>query len=165
MIVSLSRGEMVLGATVGGARQAANMIRDAKDHNGAEVLDGALMHIIGARAEIAVCKALNLHWSGAFDLGAPDVGGCYEVRARSKPNYTDMRLEKKDEAKDCPFILAVPTSLKYDAFELLGWTTPREGCRQEYWKEYTPGRPAYFVPRGDLHRMEILTPPPTTVLQ
>jgi hypothetical protein len=151
-MVTLSPGDMCLGAMVGGVRQAANLHKERSNLYGAEASDPTAIHVLGARGEIVVSRAFNLYWSGALDFSAPDVGGWIDVRSRSRDHW-DLILHDKDP--DRPVVLVLAQE-KPDQFRLAGWLMASDGKQQKYVQTPRPGGTAYFVPQAALRPLEEL---------
>ena len=117
-----------------------------------QVRNGWQIHCDGACGEAAVAKAFGLYWDGSIgDFGATDVG---EYQVRTNPNeWGDLILHERDNDAD-PYILVL--SHGSPDFNLRGWIYGSEGKLSEYWRDGSPGRPAFFVPQDKLRPIEEL---------
>jgi hypothetical protein len=104
--------------------------------------------IEGAAGEIAVAKYLNAYWPGSGKVGAPDVGERHDVRTTQNHNY--KLILHDEDADERIFWLVTGSNGRY---KIHGWIKGHEGKQQKFWTEQT-GRPAYFIPQGDLHKID-----------
>jgi hypothetical protein len=118
--------------------------------------DGDQLHLQGCRGELACCKALNLHWSGAegIQFGAIDVGGTIEVRTRSEA-WHDLILRPKDR-EDLPYVLAIAHGLR--RIDLVGWILGSDGKQPAHWDKPNGRPPAFFVKQRYLYPINTLRP-------
>jgi hypothetical protein len=148
--VRLTEKEQREAAQNGHDRQGQSIGAGLKDRYGASPEDGLGLHLLGALGERAAAKGLGIPWMPTVNtFKKPDVGP-YQVRTASR-HYYDLRLHKRD-ADDEIFLLVTE---QHGVYILQGWLWGREGKQQRYMKEYVRGRPAYFVPRRDLHRCDL----------
>jgi hypothetical protein len=124
MIVKLSAQEIVTAAGIGMRRQTYAMTNELRQYgNGTQEWFDA--HIMGAMAEYAVAKTLNLFWHAHIGkIDQPDVGGFVEVRMRRVPGSgTDLAIRPKDKDQ-LPFVQVLG---RYDGtFDIVGWLFGRE---------------------------------------
>lgn len=124
MIIKLTAQEIITAASIGMRRQTYAMSNGLRQYgNGKQEWFDA--HIMGAMAEFAVAKTLNLFWHAHIGkTDAPDVGGFVEVRMRRVPGYgTDLAIRPKDK-DHLPFVQVLGS---YDgAFDLVGWMYGRD---------------------------------------
>lgn len=151
-VITLTEGEVRHGALEAVFRQSQNLTIGRLDRNGCGLDGGWDKHINGALGEIAAARAVGRYWEGMGALGnlrARDVLGA-QVRWTSG---TELRIMKSDPPDD-PFILVTGRAPK---FTVWGWLRAREGQRHEYLSDKGNGRPpCYFVPRDDLHDLDLL---------
>jgi hypothetical protein len=155
MIIALTWAEMQIAYMVAGQRRIMNMKKRLPGKYGAPEKEGSEeLDLIAARGEMAVAKALNLYWSGTVgDYGAIDVGGCVEVRSRTK-DWHALILHPEDQ-DDLPFVLAdvsAPPNIR-----LVGWLYGKEGKSDRFWSDPSgKNRPAFFIEQKHLHPMNEL---------
>ena len=144
--IKLSSTEMFLAAQVGVMRQIQNLNKGRKGAYGSGSNNDWQLHIEGAMGECAVAKAMGIYWNGAIgDLDAGDVGRL-QVRTRSSHRY-ELILHKRDSDDD-KYILVTGKNGQY---RLHGWIKGNEGKNPDYWSDPAGGRPAFFVPQGELN--------------
>jgi hypothetical protein len=152
VIVRLTAAELMIAANIAVMRQITGLTVATQKY-GAEKNNRAWEnHITGAQGEMAVAKHFNLYWNGTVgEFDKVDVGGVIEVRAqqrKGKPEWQKLILHPADD-DDLPYVLV---SCEAPDFELIGWLHGRDGKLQKHWSDPTgTNRPAYFVPRADLH--------------
>jgi len=150
--VRLSKIEFFQAVNVGVIRQMQNKAKGRKDRFGAEKMDGWGIHIEGACGEAAVAKYLNIFYNGNIgNLSACDVNNNarnVEVRTAAK-NHHSLILHKSDK-DDSVYILVCGEA---PVFNIKGWVMGRDGKKNEYWKDPTNNRPAFFVPQNALKPM------------
>ena len=146
--VQLTWPEVYLAAHVGSLRNVQSL-RDCEPAYGCELDNTWTYNIEGTAGELAVAKHLNLFWSGAIgNRKAHDVGG-YQVRTNTSRRLDDMRLHPPD--KDDHVFISVLSFLP--VFVICGWILARDGKRREWWREGSPKRPCFWVPRRFLRPM------------
>lgn len=146
--IRLTPAELKLAAQMGCMRQISNLYKDRRDAYGCPLTIGWQVHIEGCAGELAVAKHLNLFWNGNFEnLNADDVGR-FQVRTADSHNRR-LILHDKDQ-DDRIFILVTGMS---PSFLIQGWIRAADGKQSRYWTDPAGGRPAYFVPKGDLNPM------------
>jgi hypothetical protein len=153
--VRLKRSEFLYAAKIGVTRHVEDKINGRKNQNGAGRGDEWRHDTVGALGEMAVAKYLGIYWNGNLgDLGAADVGSL-EVRACSEVGYRLILHEPEEgDDPDALFIHAVVSEDLFPQIRLGGWIRAENGQREKYWSDPAGGRPAYFVPSGDLHPMD-----------
>lgn len=148
ILVPLESYEFDLAVYVGGRRcQEAHAIGGAASYSQRSgKLDDQQVHIMGAGAEVAVAKWLNLFWPGTVNTwrkGVADVGRLVEVRWRSQPHY-----QLKVQLDDDPQRIYV---LVRGSFLIVGWLWGKEAMQREWIKDFgAVGSPAYFPPNEKL---------------
>lgn len=150
MIVRLSPGECRAAAYVGINRRLDSMRNQRPEvHGAAAGGDYWTIDVEAAGAELAVAKALGVHWTG-LDGPDKDVGDVAGAQVRhSRRQDASLILHERD-ADDDRFVLV--TGALPD-MTVRGWCWGREGKRPHHWRTSVP-RPAYFVPQSALRRME-----------
>ena len=151
--VCLAPAEILHGATCGAMRCVQNIKKQRQHRYGAE--DESVWHtnINGALGEIAVAKFLGRYWDGMGALGdlhALDVRGV-NVRWAAKDWY-HLLLHPADP-NDVPFVHVTGDAPHY---VLHGWILARDGKVDQFWKDPTGNRPAFFVPASALLPMSTL---------
>lgn len=153
--VTLTWEELHQSAIVGCNRKIRALRKDFDHRYGYDPSSAAEdwgTNILGAIAEMAVAKHLNIFWADRPELDYKGDVGRYQVRTTWRPNGS---LLLHDDDKDGQvFILACgcpPT------WRLAGWLLAVDGKQPRYWQTRT-GRPCYMVPQTDLHDMFVLPP-------
>lgn len=149
-MIELSPSEIQIALLVGGIRQTESMRRNRKDAHGyksasASVLD---IHVEGAAAEMAYCKARGVYWgAGVNTFKAADVGNKVQVRSTKLRN--GCLIVREDDHDDHYYVLVVG---QIPSFEVVGWILGRDAKRSE-WKRSPEGREeAFFVPQNQLKK-------------
>lgn len=107
------------------------------------------MHRLGATGEVAAAVLLGLE-AHLFSeqtarRGSADLPGDIEVKTRSRHKY-DL-IVQRDERPDKRIVLV---TIERDKVLLQGWCVAGDVMNQKYWADPAGGRPAYFVPKGEL---------------
>jgi len=153
-IVTLTPGEMLMGANVGVMRNLNAIVKGYEDKHGFEEEEQWEVNIVAAQAEVAVAKYLNLYWSGATSFAA-DVGGLVEVRSVAA-EYKRL-LVYKTSADEKPFVSVWRIDKKKMDFDLRGWMYGKDAKVDKYWCDPKgSGRFNFFVETRDLHPMNRL---------
>lgn len=135
-----------------------------KDAYGAEKDDGLGLEkgFVGCIAETAVAKHFGIYWR-PFEFGIVDVGP-YEVRGTTNQRgrlILHPRTGDRGDRDENAFILAYVLKTRLPVVTLVGWIMGRDGKIDEWWGEANPnrpnGRPAYWVPPGELHDIRLLS--------
>ena len=142
--------EMLSAALVGVMRQIRHRTKGDQHKWAAPIVGGWERDIESSCAEKYVSKNLREYWFYGVN-GATDVGP-YQVRHTV---LADGRLVLHPDDKDDEiFILTIGRA---PTFEMIGWCYGREGKLRAYWEDPQKSeRPAYFVPRTVVHRMDQL---------
>lgn len=152
MQITLNASELMTAATAGVRRQIRAIVNGSRHR---VELESTKMrefdsHIVGAMAELAVARGLNLYWSGFGDgSDTTDVGSAtegVEVRCRRIGGAgLDLAIRESDVSNK-PYVLvheAIPV------FTLVGWLYAREARAAG-----TPGPGGLlYVPPNKLHDM------------
>jgi hypothetical protein len=151
--VRLSWAEVLQAASVGAMRK----VQCLKEHwtpgagrNNHD--DDWTPNIEGAAGEMAVAKHLGIYWSGSLGNYKADDVGSYQVRTNTSRQWTDMSIRTKD--RDDRIYISVLSFLP--EFVICGWLAGNDCKRQEWWRDGTPGRPCFWVPRGALQPISAL---------
>lgn len=159
-MIHLTPDEALQAANVGCRRNAFALSKGYQHRNNGKG-DGWQWHVQGACGEMAVGKALDLHWSGHVGKTDQHDVGPYEVRTVSNP--TGELPFRKGDPLNAVYILVIRVApLDY---QLVGWIYGHD-CLVKG-RLYDPtgsGRdPAHFVKQADLEPMATLPPPTATV--
>lgn len=147
--VELTWREVYLAGVVNVARTVDNLHQGKRDRYGLAYDDmGESRGWMGAIAEIAVAKYLNIYWV-TLEPGVIDVGHV-EVRAVGAPGH---RLLLHDEDRDAPFVSVLVERKRLPVVTLRGWYYAENGKQSEYWAEPVSGRGCYCIPNNLLHPM------------
>ncbi len=155
--ITLTWAEMLIAANVGVMRNVQSMRLgrgriDSPTHQFGGMDFAWASNIEGAAGEMAVAKHLGLFWSGAIgDIEADDVGP-YQVKTNTSRKWDDLILRKWNK----PDRIYISVLSFAPRFIITGWISGSEGMQERFYREGTPGMPAYFVPRSILHPMSDL---------
>lgn len=159
--LTLTYHEVTHAATVGLARHWSALKRSLRETNGSERANHWFTHQLGAIGELAVAKALSVHWSGNVGKeGRPDIvykGLSIEVRAVTDPRHR-LIVHPEDQADF--FVLTVLDELP--CVKIAGAISAAGAKTAEFWQDPQGGRPAFFVPAQALSSLHILQPVPAT---
>jgi hypothetical protein len=152
MIVRLTFEEVHAASIAGLRRELKNYWEGVPDLSPPKQgeRDGFSQQIFGAIAELAVCKALDRHWSGLVDSSrtkAPDIGG--EIDARYNANGRAFVKARDEDGRRIVFVTGSMREL-----HLYGWIAAEDAKRSE-WLAYE-GAGYYIVPADHLHPIETL---------
>ena len=155
MIIELSPQEMITAGTIGVRRQVAALFQNRRPSHGAHDNSDSRAfddHIIGAMAEYAVAKTLNLFWDPSIGkVKKGDVGGFVEVRVRRVGGTgLDLVIRPGDE-DDAPYVLV---HAEVPRFFIKGWLYGRDGKAGGFvWNEQ---RRLWFIPPEKINAIEEL---------
>ena len=149
--------EREMARAEGFRRQAVNEAQGLRGRNGgawkgSKALD---IHLLGAAGEVAVASYLGLkeHLFKETEAkrGSDDLPGI-DIKTRSKHSY-DLIVQKQ-ENPDKKFVLV---TIENQQTLLHGWCYGRQAMDVRYWADPARGRPAFFMPKENLHPMETLS--------
>lgn len=150
-LIKLTRQEMRTAAYTGVERNLSALVNKLPTSYGAtERKTEWQNHVVGAIAEYAVAKFLNVYWNPAVDINFQELIGDvqnYQVRATTWPQGC-LLLHPKDK-DEAPFILAV---IESNIVTLKGWLYGYEGKAIGEIKEFG----TYWVSQNKLHPMDRL---------
>ena len=151
MKVTLTAAELATAAQVGSARHIDSLVNKRRP-GFRENYAGELWarHIEGACGELAFCKAYGIYWNGSVNaFGEADVGANIQIRTSENGRKLKVRTDEDDGA------IVVLVAGKAPRYEIVGWIVAKE-AKQDKWLSDPGGygKPAYFVPRTALNRME-----------
>ena len=113
------------------------------------------IHLLGAAGEMAVASHLGMK-SFLYQATEAERGSCdlpnIDVKTRSKAAY-DL-IVQKNEPPEKKYILV---TIQDKTTLIHGWIYGKEAMQEKFWADPAKGRPAYFVPKQNLHPMETLT--------
>ena len=138
-------------------RQAVNEAKRLRGRNGGASFGGKALdiHLLGAAGEMAVASYLGmkheLYKETEAKKGSDDLPGV-DVKTRSKASY-DLIVQKNEDPKK-KFVLV---TIENQQTLLHGWCYGEDAMQEKFWADPARGRPAYFVPKENLHSMETLT--------
>jgi hypothetical protein len=145
--IILSPNELALAHFEGERRHLVHLRRGDPMVNDTE--RSLLKDLTGASGELAVCKYLNLAWTGVEGPHRRDCGGLVEVRATDLSHGRLWGYEKDPDTVPSVFAVQETPAL----FELRGWLWGREVKREEH----REGPNLFYVPRGvPLRPMKLL---------
>ncbi len=144
--VELTPTELLMGQTIGTMRQAALQLSHG-------VRYGA--HIMGARGEIAVAKALNMYWDSSVNSfkSRGDVGDI-EVRTTTyvPPQSCSLYVTDRDH-DDRRFVLV--SQIDDATYQLNGWASGSDVKKHGVYESKAAGKPpAYWLRYDQLHDMD-----------
>jgi hypothetical protein len=138
-------------------RQAVNEAKGLRGRNGGASFGGKALdiHLLGAAGEMAVASYLGmkheLYREVEAKRGSDDLPGI-DIKTRSKHSY-DLIVQKQ-ENPDKKFVLV---TIENQQTLLHGWCYGRQAMDVRYWADPARGRPAFFMPKENLHPMETLS--------
>lgn len=141
----------------GHRRQANNESKKLRGRNGGPATGPSALgiHLIGAAAELAVAKYLQMMDHLFIDdrpiRGSYDLPGI-EVKCRSKHGY-DLLVQIDDNIDEKKYVLVTIANKRT---MIVGWIDGKDVRSNAVIKEYVKGRPAYAVPQGKLRHIEEL---------
>ena len=144
--VVLTPGECRLAAYTGVNRRLDAMAKGRFEVYG-KAANGAYWEIDleAAAAELALAKALGVHWCG-MDRPDKDTGDVAGAQVRHTKRDDGSLICHKRDADEDRFVLvtgSMPT------FTVRGWILGAEAKADRFWRTSVP-RPAYFVPQSAL---------------
>lgn len=148
--------ERELAMKEGERRQSVNAAQGLRGRNGgawqgSKALD---IHLLGAAGEMAVGSVLglkhHLYKEVQAKRGSDDLPGI-DVKTRSKHSY-DLIVQKNEDANK-KFVLV---TIEKGTTLIHGWCWGGEAMNEKFWADPARGRPAYFVPKDQLHPMETI---------
>ena len=149
--------ERILAKQEGIRRQDVNAAKGLRGRNGgawqgSKALD---IHLLGAAGEVAVASYLGLkeHLFKETEAcrGSDDLPGGIDIKTRSKLRY-DLIVQKHENPSK-KFVLV---TIENRQTLLHGWCWGGEAINEKFWADPARGRPAYFVPKENLHSMETI---------
>ena len=138
-------------------RQAVNEVKRLRGRNGGASFGSRALdiHLLGAAGEMAVASYLGmkheLYKEVEAKRGSDDLPGI-DIKTRSKHSY-DLIVQKQ-ENPDKKFVLV---TIENQQTLLHGWCYGRQAMDARYWADPARGRPAFFMPKENLHPMETLS--------
>jgi hypothetical protein len=148
VFVTLTPAEWEYAASIGIRRHIEAVTRGWPDKHGYNGFMGEFKHILGARGELAVAKALGTYWPATINtFAAPDVSDFIQVRTRGQTGYT--LLVRKGDQDDHAYVGVVPC--RDLCVCIIGWLWGAEAKSHPEWLQSYGGREdAYFPPREAL---------------
>lgn len=145
--ITLTTSEMRMACSVGIERQLSSLANKRKDQHGFTG-NGFTVHVMGALAEAAVAKALNVFYTGSIDtFKQPDVEW-FQVRWTE----TESLIIRPADDPTEKFVCVTGTG---PDFVIRGWMTGVTAAANPSWRRAPGGRPpAYFVPFEYLRELE-----------
>ena len=150
--------EREMARAEGFRRQAVNEAQGLRGRNGgawkgSKALD---IHLLGAAGEVAVASYLGLkeHLFKETEAkrGSADLPGNIDVKTRSKSAY-DLIVQRGEDGQRI-FVLV---TIERQETLIWGWCYGHEASQEHFWADPARGRPAFFMPKENLHPMETLT--------
>ena len=138
-------------------RQAVNEAKRLRGRNGGASFGSKALdiHLLGAAGEMAVASYLGmkheLYKEVEAKKGSDDLPGI-DVKTRSKASY-DLIVQKNEDPEK-KFVLV---TIENQQTLLHGWCYGRQAMDERYWADPARGRPAFFMPKENLHPMETLS--------
>jgi len=142
--VRLSSGEIFQGAVMGVIRRLRNTEAGRKELYNAPKHGGWERNIEGALGEMAIAKHLNVFIADHTDRKCPDVG---DVDVRMSTHDDACLIVHPNDPDDRDIYLV--TGFLGD-YVIRGWMNSKDAKQQKWWRDPVGGRPAYFVPQGEL---------------
>jgi hypothetical protein len=138
-------------------RQSVNEAKGLRGRNGGASFGGKALdiHLLGAAGEMAVASYLDmkheLYKETEAKKGSDDLPGI-DIKTRSKHSY-DLIVQRQEDP-DRKFVLV---TIENQQTLLHGWCYGRQAMDVRYWADPARGRPAFFMPKENLHPMETLS--------
>ena len=138
-------------------RQSVNEAKGLRWRNGGASFGGKALdiHLLGAAGEMAVASYLDmkheLYKETEAKKGSDDLPGI-DIKTRSKHSY-DLIVQRQEDP-DRKFVLV---TIENQQTLLHGWCYGRQAMDVRYWADPARGRPAFFMPKENLHPMETLS--------
>jgi hypothetical protein len=138
-------------------RQAVNEAKRLRGRNGGASFGSKALdiHLLGAAGEMAVASYLGmkheLYKETEAKKGSDDLPGV-DIKTRSKASY-DLIVQKNEDPKK-KFVLV---TIENQQTLLHGWCYGKDAMQEKFWADPARGRPAFFMPKENLHPMETLT--------
>lgn len=150
--IKLSWADVWRGVHVGAERRIAVLKRGGRDRHGANPENIAWKaDIEGATAELAVARALKVHWPASVDQGSdPDIWPDIEVR-RTNPSL----IVRPGDYRERRYVWVSGWAPNY---KVVGWIKGEDAMREEWLTDFNkPNRPkCYCVPKEELCSIEKL---------
>lgn len=157
--ITLTLGEICCAVAVGSQRQQEALrtgMTDPRAVSDAVKWGHWSSHIEGACAELAVCKALGLHWTASINTNKrePDIPPLLEVRMRTPSKHAEelrliLRPNDRDERSYVLVTGYCPT------YRIGGVILGKEGKRQEWWTDPNGWGGAFFIPESALTPFDV----------
>ena len=149
LTVTLSLGEVLLAALIGGFMGARALSRRYKQHYDNDY-DFWGSSIQGIAAEIAVAKALGEPYRPNLDgFKAPDV---YQLHVRQTAHPKGCLIIRPGDP-DGIYVLVIG---QCPTFRIVGWIHSFDAKRPQYWRAPHGGPGAWFVPQRVLRTVQSL---------
>jgi len=146
--VTLSFHEIAYAAQAGIMRRIDSMEKNLQKIQQAET-SGWNIDIDGACAELAVAKALNMHWGGHVgSFKAPDVG---ELHIRSTNHANGQLIIRKNDPDEYVYMLVI---CKCPDYKIIGGMSGRKAKAREITKGLNGKMDCWFIPQDDLFTAE-----------
>ncbi len=147
-----------MAAYIGVLRRIQSKTTGLKNNHGYEGTDPWQTDIEAAGAELAVSKALNLHWNaGVNTFRAPDIGENLQVRWT--PLITGSLILRETDGDLAYYVLVVGCM---PDMQIAGFIRGRDGKKGRWLKSPGGRPPAYFVPQEALRPLDHLRSVKTT---
>lgn len=120
-----------------------------------DYLERTREEIIGACGEMAAALALNVFWSPSVNTfhAVSDLPGNVEVRSTPKTTGRVSLIIRDNDPDDRVYVLVVGVPPTLD---VVGWYIGADAKQPHYLSDPGEKRPAWFVPRAELHAVEVL---------
>lgn len=148
--VSLELNEVLMAATVGVMRRLASIKRNLKGTAGQPDDNRWQIDVEGACGEMAVAKALGIHWNGSintFKRGG-DVG---DLQVRASQKHNNCLIVRSGDRDEDVFIFVTGLAPEYLVH---GWIVGKDAKQEKYLKAPNGREAAFFVPREALRSVE-----------
>lgn len=148
--VTLTQIEMEMAVLVGERRQGQAERRGLKDNHGFEGTreQQRRLHIAGAIAEMAYCKARNQFWTGSIDsFKGADVGDNVQIRHTENGHLLPVR---KEDNPDHFYVLVTGTP---PTLTIHGYIQGSDAQNPQWWGTFGPNDirpPCWKVPQHAL---------------
>jgi hypothetical protein len=155
--VSLTEKEEWVAWRLAHERNDLSRARGSRDAHGfaGSSDEGLAIHLLGARAEIAAAKVMDIPFDLRVDTyKAADLGDHVQVKGRSKHDYE--LLVRPDDPDEHAFILVTCEGGEGSPLRVHGWMWGGEAKQAEWLATHGGRPPAWFVPQSALHDLHEL---------
>lgn len=146
--LTLDPHELQIAAFIGCRRRIETLKGSLKDAHGFDGGGAWDIDVMGAAAEMALAKMLNIYWCGDVNtFKLPDVGSL-QVRSTSLNNGS--LIVRQNDSDNDTFVLML--FQRPSTFCFGGWMKGVDAAQRKYRRAPNGRPPAFFVPQEDLNQ-------------